>query len=132
MTLLRTYIVLAVLRGVATVMAVLVAVTCVIEFVGQLNDVGTGDYALQTALIYIGLRVPGRIFDMLPIGALIGSLLSGGILDYFSTTTATGVVRNWQSFWLSSAAMSFVITLLVLFFFKSKARVGTETNQAAA
>ena len=63
---------------------------------------------------------------------LIGSLLSGGILDYFSTTTATGVVRNWQSFWLSSAAMSFVITLLVLFFFKSKARVGTETNQAAA
>jgi len=42
------------------------------------------------------------------------------------------VVRNWQSFWLSSAAMSFVITLLVLFFFKSKARVGTETTQAAA
>ena len=46
MTLLRTYIVLAVLRGVATVMAVLIAVTCVIEFVGQLNDVGTGDYGL--------------------------------------------------------------------------------------
>ena len=80
MTLLRTYIVLAVLRGVATVMAVLVAVTCVIEFVGQINDVGTGDYALQTALIYIGLRVPGRIFTMLPIGALIGALLSLGNL----------------------------------------------------
>jgi lipopolysaccharide export system permease protein len=80
MTLLRTYIVLAVLRGAATVMAVLVAVTCVIEFVGQLNDVGTGDYGLQTALIYIGLRIPGRIFDTLPIGALIGSLLSLGNL----------------------------------------------------
>ena len=80
MTLLRTYIVLAVLRGVATVMAVLLAVTCVIEFVGQLNDVGTGDYGLQTALIYVGLRVPGRIFTMLPIGALIGALLSLGNL----------------------------------------------------
>jgi hypothetical protein len=33
---------------------------------------------------------------------------------------------------LSSAAMSFVITLLVLFFFRSTARVGTEVNQAAA
>jgi len=66
------------------------------------------------------------------IGMLIGSLLSGGILDYFSTTTSTGVVRNWQSFWLSSAAMSFVITLLVLFFFRSNARVGTETAKAAA
>jgi lipopolysaccharide export system permease protein len=80
MTLLRTYIVLAVLRGVATVMAVLIAVTCVIEFVGQLNDVGTGDYDLQTALLYIGLRVPGRIFTTLPVGALIGALLSLGNL----------------------------------------------------
>jgi lipopolysaccharide export system permease protein len=80
MTLLRTYIVLAVLRGVATVMAVLITVTCVIEFVGQLNDVGTGDYGLQAALIYIALRVPGRIFTTLPIGALIGALLSLGNL----------------------------------------------------
>lgn len=80
MTLLRTYLVLAVLRGVATVLAVLVAVTCVIEFVGQLNDVGTGDYGLQDALIYIGLGIPGNVFTTLPIAALIGSLLSLGNL----------------------------------------------------
>ncbi|HET7923664.1 MAG TPA: LPS export ABC transporter permease LptG [Rhodanobacteraceae bacterium] len=80
MTLLRTYLVMAVLRGVAIVMAVLVAVRCGIEFVGQLNDVGTGEYGLQTALIYIALRVPRTIFTTLPIGALIGSLLSLGNL----------------------------------------------------
>jgi len=80
MTLLRTYLVMAVLRGVATVLAVLIAVTCVIEFVGQLNDVGTGDYGLQDALIYIGLGVPRTIFTTLPIAALIGSLLSLGNL----------------------------------------------------
>ena len=66
MTLLRTYLVMAVLRGVATVMAVLVAITCVIEFVQQLNDVGTGDYGVQTALIYIALRVPQHVFQTLP------------------------------------------------------------------
>jgi len=80
MTLLRTYLVMAVLRGVATVLTVLVAVTCVIEFVGQLNDVGTGDYGLQAALLYIGLGVPSTIFTTLPIAALIGSLLSLGNL----------------------------------------------------
>jgi len=80
MTLLRTYLVMAVLRGVATVLGVLVAVTCVIEFVGQLNDVGTGDYGLQDALIYIALGVPRTIFTTLPIAALIGSLLSLGNL----------------------------------------------------
>ena len=80
MTLLRTYIVMAVLRGAATVMAVLVTVTCVVEFVGQLNDVGTGDYGLQDALIYVGLGIPRTISTTLPIGALIGSLLSLGNL----------------------------------------------------
>lgn len=80
MTLLRTYLVTAVLRGVTTVMAVLVAVTVVIELVGQLNDVGTGDYTLQAALTFIGLRVPRTIFVTLPVGALIGALLSLGNL----------------------------------------------------
>ena len=58
------------------------------------------------------------------VGMLVGSLLSGGALDYFSTASAAGVVRNWMSFWLSAAAMSFAITVLVLLFFRSKARVG--------
>jgi nucleoside transporter len=63
------------------------------------------------------------------IGMLIGSLLSGGILDYFSQTTASGVVRNWPSFWMSSAGMSFAILLLVLFFFKSSVKVqATQTT----
>jgi lipopolysaccharide export system permease protein len=80
MTLLRTYLVMAVLRGVATVMAVLVTVTCVFDFMAQLNDVGTGDYGLQAALTYIALGVPRTVFTSLPIGALIGSLLSLGNL----------------------------------------------------
>jgi nucleoside transporter len=90
-------------------------------------------YTDQAAPPHLRSTAQGFItFVTYGIGMLIGSLLSGGILDYFSTTTATGVVRNWSSFWLSSAAMSFVITLLVLFFFRSKARVGTQASQAAA
>jgi nucleoside transporter len=57
------------------------------------------------------------------VGMLIGSLLSGGILDYFSQTTGATVVRNWPSFWLSSAGMSFAILLMVLLFFKSSVKV---------
>ena len=61
------------------------------------------------------------------LGMLIGSFLSGFILDYFSTANPDGsVVRNWQSFWLSSAAMSFAITLIVVFFFRSSVRIAAE------
>jgi lipopolysaccharide export system permease protein len=98
MTLLRAYLVMAVFRGVATVLAVLVAVTSAIEFVGQLNDVGTGDYDLQAALTYIGLRVPRTIFNTLPIAALIGGLLSLGNLAVHReliVMRASGV-SSWQ------------------------------------
>jgi len=98
MTLLRNYLVMAVFRGVATVLAVLVAITCAIEFVGQLNDVGTGDYNLQTAVTYVVLRVPRTIFTTLPIAALIGALLSLGNLAVHReliVMRASGV-SSWQ------------------------------------
>ncbi len=98
MTLLRAYLVMAVFRGVVSVLAVLVVVTCAIDFVGQLNDVGTGDYDLQAALSYIGLRVPRTMFTTLPIAALIGGLLSLGNLAVHRELVvmrASGV-SSWQ------------------------------------
>jgi nucleoside transporter len=64
-------------------------------------------------------------------GMLVGSFLSGYALDYFSTNTAGAITRNWPSFWLSSAAMSAAIGLLVLLFFRSRARIGARNSQAA-
>jgi lipopolysaccharide export system permease protein len=78
MTLLRSYIMFSVFRGVAIVLAVLIAVTASIEFIAQLNDLGTGSYGLGEAIGYVLLRVPRRIFETLPAAALIGSLLSLG------------------------------------------------------
>jgi nucleoside transporter len=56
-------------------------------------------------------------------GMLAGSFLSGITIDYFSTTSGSTVTRDWGAFWMSSAAMSFAILLLVLLFFNSKARI---------
>lgn len=98
MTLLRGYLVFAVFRGVAAVLAVLVVVTSAIELVNQLNDVGTGDYDLQAALMYIGLRIPRTVFTTLPIAALIGALLSLGNLAVHRELVvmrASGV-SSWQ------------------------------------
>jgi lipopolysaccharide export system permease protein len=80
MTLLRGYIVLSVLRGVAIVLSVLLTVFTSIELVQQLSDTGTGDYGLPQAVSYVLLRLPRRIVDALPTAALIGSLLSLGNL----------------------------------------------------
>lgn len=56
------------------------------------------------------------------VGMYIGSILSGYTRDYFST---------WQSFWLSSATMSGIVMLLVLFFFRSKVMIRAKEKAAA-
>jgi lipopolysaccharide export system permease protein len=78
--LLVSYIVRAILRATALVALVLVAVASVVEFVGQLGDVGIESYGLPQALIYVALRIPHKLFDVLPAAALIGALLGLGNL----------------------------------------------------
>ena len=65
-------------------------------------------------------------------GMLVGSFLSGYALDYFTTTTREATVaRDWMSFWLSSAAMSAAIGVLVMIFFTSRAKIRAEEQLAA-
>lgn len=75
---LAKYIITGVLKGTTMVVVALVTVGSVIEFVGQLDDVGIASYGIQEALLYIALRMPHKIFDVLPAAALLGSLLSLG------------------------------------------------------
>jgi hypothetical protein len=58
------------------------------------------------------------------LGMLIGSYLSGIALDYFTTTTNGAATRDWYSFWMSSAAMSFAIFALVFLFFRTSRKIG--------
>jgi nucleoside transporter len=89
------------------------------------------DFFFVAGQLYTDQVAPGHLrstaqgfitFVTYGVGMLIGSLLSGGALDYFSTTTGGVVTRNWTSFWLSSAAMSAAIMLLVLLFFRSSVK----------
>jgi nucleoside transporter len=90
------------------------------------------DFFFVTGQLYTDQEAPAHLrstaqgfitFVTYGLGMLVGSFLSGGALDYFSRTTAGGVTHDWQAFWLSSAAMSVAITLLVFFFFRSAARI---------
>ena len=63
------------------VLFVFVALTSVVDFVGQINDIGTGDYGVNQAIQYTLLKLPISIFQLMPIIILIGSLLGLGLLS---------------------------------------------------
>jgi len=54
---------------------------------------------------------------------LVGSLISGRTVDYFTHVAGTAVIRNWQSFWTSSALSAFVVLMLIAVFFRSDTRI---------
>lgn len=80
MNLLDRYIVISVLKGVALVVTVLLGIVTFVELVGQLDDMGTSNYGLDDALVYVAFRIPRLLFLMLPAAALLGALLGLGNL----------------------------------------------------
>ena len=74
---LSKYLMRTILASTALVLGVLLALACLFQFIGNLDDV-QGDFGIPQALMYAALRLPQISFEMLPIAALIGSLLGLG------------------------------------------------------
>jgi nucleoside transporter len=102
------------------------------------------DFFFMTGQLYTDQEAPANLrsaaqglitFVTYGVGMFIGSLLSGVSVDYFTTTVAGVVTRNWKSFWLSSGFSAFVILLLIAFFFRSRNKIQTaekvQAGQAA-
>jgi hypothetical protein len=60
----------------------------------------------------------------------LGSVLSGVVVDFFSTGSGATVTRDWRSFWMTSSIGAFAIFLLVAVVFQSKKKVETQKELA--
>ena len=90
------------------------------------------DFFFVTGQIYIDSKAPASLraaaqglitLITYGIGMLVGSYLSGAVVDRYAHTTATGVVEhNWQAIWIVSAACSGLVLLMFLFFFNETKR----------
>jgi nucleoside transporter len=90
------------------------------------------DFFFMTGQLYTDQEAPSHLrsaaqglitFLTYGVGMLIGSLVSGRTVDYFSQSVGGVLTRNWQSFWISSALTAFLILLLVVVFFRTNARI---------
>ncbi|MBK9445889.1 MAG: LPS export ABC transporter permease LptG [Betaproteobacteria bacterium] len=104
----------------AAVLLVLVAFLALFSFfdlIGELRDVGKGGYQLLHAMGFILLRLPGRIYELMPIAVLIGALYALSTLARHSEITvlrASGLSTGRLLLTLLQIATVFgMITLLM-------------------
>lgn len=68
------------LRSFLLIVVILLALFSFLELVSQLDDVGKGNFRVSDALVFIGLTMPRRMLDLMPISTLLGSIIALGLL----------------------------------------------------
>jgi nucleoside transporter len=93
------------------------------------------DFFFMTGQLYTDQQAPAHLrsaaqgfitFMTYGVGMYAGSLISGNALDFFTTGSGANAVRDWKTFWLSSAAGAFVILLIVAVMFRSHAKIESD------
>jgi len=78
-TILSQYLMRTILTSTALVLVVLLALAGLFDFIAELDDT-QGGYQMPQVILFAALRLPNLAFAMLPVAALIGSLLGLGAL----------------------------------------------------
>jgi lipopolysaccharide export system permease protein len=117
MTILGNYIIRTILGYTALVMLVLLALGALFLFIGQQDDIGTGGYSASQAMLFVALNLPSYLFQLLPVGALIGGLLGLGNLARGSELVvmrASGITTAQFCLWLGIAGFILAIVMVGL------------------
>lgn len=67
-------------QGTLLTLCVLVSLSLLFVFMNELEDIGKGYYNIPLAIKYMGLLIPGKIVELLPLAVLLGTMLSLGSL----------------------------------------------------
>jgi len=74
------YIAKAVIAGCWLACFVMLSIFAFVDFISQLDSVGTGDYGALQAVVFVLLRLPQRLYELSPSVLLLGGILSLGAL----------------------------------------------------
>lgn len=117
MSVLARYLMTSIIGHTLLVITVLLTLSSLYMFIEQQNDIGVGTFTTADAFLYVALTMPQYAFDMLPIAALIGSLLALGNLARsmeLIVIRAAGVSVIRIGLWVFSAGLLLMVSTWVL------------------
>lgn len=97
-------------------LAVLTSIDLVFAFVRDASKIGQGDYSVSKSLFYVALTAPRRVYEFVPMAAVIGSMMMlGGLAEQreFIAMRSAGISVRQITFAIMKGGM--VLVLLALF-----------------
>jgi lipopolysaccharide export system permease protein len=111
MNTLRRYLAREVALATGFVLLALLAIFAFFEIVAQLDDVGRDGYTLGTALAFVALSQPSRIYELMPIAALIGTIYALAKLassSEFTIMRVSGMSTRRLALWVGRVGIVLV------------------------
>lgn len=103
------------LQGFLLVLSVLVVVFSFLELLIQINDLGKGNYRLPDAFLFVALTIPKRVVDLMPVAALLGSIVALGLMaDHQELTAMQAAGISVQRIAFSVLGTSIVLMLATI------------------
>lgn len=109
MRVLQRYFAINIIQAVAFVLVALLALLTFMDLTSELPSVGKGGYLFQHAVIYVGLLIPGHVYEVMPIAALIGTIYA---MAQFASSSEFTIMRASSMSTRMAGGMLFRIGIL--------------------
>ena len=90
MKILQRYFAVTIFQAVAFVLVALLALQAFMDLTGELPAVGKNGYAIQYAFLYVLVSLPGHVYEVMPLSALIGTIYT---MAQFAATSEFTIMR---------------------------------------
>jgi lipopolysaccharide export system permease protein len=117
MKILQRYFAVNIAQAVVFVLAAFLALIAFMDLTGELPSVGKGGYTFQHALLYVLLLLPGHVYEVMPVAALIGTIYT---MAQFASSSEFTIMRASSMSTQMAAWMLFkigIVFVLITFVF---------------
>ena len=117
MSILQRYFAVNILQAVAFVAVAFLALISFMDLTAELPSVGKGGYEFEHALMYVLLLVPGNVYQVMPVAALIGTIYT---MAQFASSSEFTIMRASSMSTRMAAWMLFkvgIVLVLITFVF---------------
>jgi lipopolysaccharide export system permease protein len=116
MRILQRYFLVNIAQAVVFVLVGLLGLIAFMDLTSELPAVGKGGYMMQHAVLYVLLLVPGHVYEVMPVAALIGTIYTMAQFaqsSEFTIMRASSMSTRMAGFMLAKIGLLFVVITFI-------------------
>jgi lipopolysaccharide export system permease protein len=116
MKILQRYFFVNITQAVSFVLVAFLALAAFMDLTGELPSVGKGGYMIQHALLYVLMLVPGNMYEVMPVAALIGTIYTMAQFaqsSEFTIMRASSMTTRMALWMLFKVGLVFVVVTFI-------------------